>query len=327
MIGNESTSFRCLEHALALHRDLCSASVMQSLMTLDMCCPYVWWSFASTGGWRISALKILWRFCGICASSCFYLSMIITGYWSLLCMSGLFLGFIFLKVHHFHASHVVQKAWTWTIICKWHPRGFASTKRSERRSTLLGRNATRSPRRFVGSGKWGRADSATYGCVLFARQWVFLFFGDICGEKAPKVPFVAILLFHSISLSLRVSGTNVNPIATLLQNFEAALYTVQRFYLSLGWVESCGRFKTLSSQNKHIQLIQHTSTYKVHKANMVVLLQEKTLLYAFVHSWSKSMARMFEWVVKMGDASCPGLNRLTPIPLLKLVLQWLERKI
>ena len=27
-----------------------------------------------------------------------------------------------------------------------------------------------------------------------------------------------------------VPGTNVNPLGTLLQNFEAALYTVKRFY-------------------------------------------------------------------------------------------------
>ena len=33
---------------------------------------------------------------------------------------------------------------------------------------------------------------------------------------------------------IRKKGENVNPLATLLQNFDAALYTVKRFYQLLG---------------------------------------------------------------------------------------------
>ena len=45
-----------------------------------------------------------------------------------------------------------------------------------------------------------------------------------------------------------VPGTNVNPLGTLLQNFEAALYTVKRFYehLNACWTSIHGTEKTIT---------------------------------------------------------------------------------
>ncbi|CAJ1349209.1 unnamed protein product, partial [Effrenium voratum] len=67
------------------------------------------------------------------------------------------------------------------------------------------------------------------------------------------------VLQHTAKYYLR--GTNVNPMATLLQNFEAALYTVLHFYM------------------------------------------------------------MFDWLVQAGAASCPGLNQLSPAPLIESLLE------
>lgn len=77
-------------------------------------------------------------------------------------------------------------------------------------------------------------------------------------EVAEKVN-VEPILQHTAAYYLQ--GVNVNPMGTLLQNFEAALYTVKRLY------------------------------------------------------------EMFEWLVHLGDVSCPGLVRLSPVPLLKLLLE------
>lgn len=77
-------------------------------------------------------------------------------------------------------------------------------------------------------------------------------------EVAQKVN-VEPILQHTAAYYLQ--GTNVNPLGTLLQNFEAALYTVKRFY------------------------------------------------------------EMFEWLVSLGAASCPGLAQLSPAPLLDSLLR------
>lgn len=80
-------------------------------------------------------------------------------------------------------------------------------------------------------------------------------FQDVVAQKVNVEP----ILQHTAAYYLQ--GVNVNPLATLLQNFEAALYTVKRFY------------------------------------------------------------KMFEWLVDMGAASCPGLKQLSPEPLLESLLQ------
>lgn len=45
-----------------------------------------------------------------------------------------------------------------------------------------------------------------------------------------------------VSKHVKRKGVNVNPMGTLLQNFEAALYTVKRLYERLGLVTNRCRF-------------------------------------------------------------------------------------
>ena len=51
-------------------------------------------------------------------------------------------------------------------------------------------------------------------------------------DEVPEKIDVAPILQHTAAYYLQ--GENVNPLATLLQNFDAALYTVKRFYQLLG---------------------------------------------------------------------------------------------
>ena len=180
-------------------------------------------------------------------------------------------------------------------------------------------------------------------------------------------------------------GTNVNPLATLLQNFEAALYTVKRFYQCLDqihWrlievlIPRISTFETLqlimafgdpldplmerqkrterqkgsNKERKNMKKRKRERERKREKERERERKREKEREEQIAKSVEQTTAqkprgkyhcighgddlrwpkmtydlRMFEWLVYLGAASCPGLKQLSPEPLLASLLQCLGR--